>query len=117
MNQEKLNILTKEVDRNVIDLAGIAEMRWTGKSHFTTFRPVARGCDPKSAKRSTFTHKMGQKWRFCRRVKGGGVRFKKSTFGVQKVHFWGVPPSILATVGPDYIIVSLRFVTLYATAT
>ena len=33
---------------------------------------------PKSAERSTFNHKMGQKWGFCRRVKGGEV---------QKVHF------------------------------
>ena len=56
-------------------------------------RPVARGGTmqpPKSAKRSTSVHKMGQKWGFCRRVKGGEV---------QKVHFlgpkcplFGVPP-------------------------
>ena len=62
----------------------------------TVSRPVARGggvrCNPpKSAKRSTFSHKVGQKWGFCRRVRG--VRFKK-------VHFLGVPhpsKSILAT--------------------
>ena len=57
-------------------------------------RPVARGCwgcdaPPKSAKRSTFSHIMGQKLGFWWRVKG--VRFKKSTFWVQKVHFFGVP--------------------------
>ena len=48
-------------------------------------RPVARGCDalPKSSNRSTFSHKICQKWGFCRRVKG--VWFKKSTFWVQKV--------------------------------
>ena len=33
-----------------------------------------------SAKRSTFTHKMGKKWGVCKRVKGDEV---------QKVHFWG----------------------------
>ena len=33
-----------------------------------------------------------------------GVRFKKSTFGVQKVHFWGVPhpPKIDPGYGPVY---------------
>ena len=53
---------------------------------------------PKSTKRSTFSHKVDQKWGFCRRVKGGEV---------QKVHFLGLkgplfwvphpPKSILAT--------------------
>ena len=49
-------------------------------------RPVVRGGaggathHPKSPKRSTFSHKMGQKWVFCRRVKGDEV---------QKVHFLG----------------------------
>ena len=33
---------------------------------------------PKSAKRSTFSCKVDQKWSFCRRVKGGEV---------QKIHF------------------------------
>ena len=42
-------------------------------------RPVAggvRGCDAphKSAERSTFSHKVGQKWGFCRRVRGGEVQ-------------------------------------------
>ena len=39
---------------------------------------------PKSAKRSTFNHKMGQKWGVCKRVKG--MRFRKFTLWVQKVH-------------------------------
>ena len=90
MNQEKLNILTKEVDRNVIDLAGITEMRWTGKSHFTKFRPVARGCDPKSAKRSILPTKWAKNGVFVGGLRG--MRFKKSTFWVQKVHFWGSLP-------------------------
>ena len=54
-----------------------------------------QGCNapPKSAKRPTFSHKMGQKWGFCKRVKG--VRFKKSTFLVQKgPHFWGPAPPV-----------------------
>ena len=41
---------------------------------------------PQSAKRSTFSHKMGLKWGFCRRVKG--VRFKKSTFWSKRSTFW-----------------------------
>ena len=48
-------------------------------------RPVARGVRGmmhhlKSTKRSTFSHKVAQKWGFCRRVKGGEG---------QKVHFLG----------------------------
>ena len=43
---------------------------------------------PKSSKRSTFSHIVGQKWGVCRRVKG--VRFQKSTFWIQKVHILGV---------------------------
>ena len=60
-------------------------------------RPVARGvrgCDapPKSAKRSTFSHKVGQKWGFCRRVKGGEVQ-KVHFLGSKGPLFWGpVPP-------------------------
>ena len=55
---------------------------------------------PKSGKISTFSHNVGQKWGFCWRVKG--VRFKKSTSWVQKVHFGGggfrtTPKSILDT--------------------
>ena len=73
---------------------------------FLTIRPVARGvgvrgCDappPKSAKRSAFSHKVAQKWGFCRRVKG--VKSKKSTFRVQKVHLLGV--SHLPTINPGY---------------
>ena len=50
-------------------------------------RPVARGCGdvthhPTSPKRSAFSHKVDQKWGFCRRDEGGEV---------QKVHFWRVP--------------------------
>ena len=60
-------------------------------SFIPLFRHVARGCDapPKSAKRSTFSQKGGQTWVFCIRIKG--VRFKKSTFWVQKVHILGIP--------------------------
>ena len=57
--------------------------------------PKGTGQARSSAKRSTFSHKMGL---FCKKVKE--VRFKKSTFWVQKVHFLGVlhpPKSILAT--------------------
>ena len=65
---------------------------------------VARGCDapPKSVKRSTFCNKVGQKWGFCRRVKG--VRFKKVHFWVQKVHFFGILhlPKINPGYGPEH---------------
>ena len=79
-------------------------------NHITSFRQArsqggAGGAmhPPKSAKRSTFSHKMGQKWGFCRRVKG--VRFKKSSLWVQKVHFFGVPhpPKIDPGYGPAFI--------------
>ena len=53
---------------------------------------------PKSAKRSTFSHKVGQKLGFCRRVRG--VRFKKVHFLGPKGPLFGVlhpPKSILAT--------------------
>ena len=43
---------------------------------------------PKSAQRSTFGGKMGEKLGVCKRVKG--VRFKKSTFWVKKLHILGV---------------------------
>ena len=36
LNQGKLDILTNELDRNDVHLAGISEIRWTGKGHFTT---------------------------------------------------------------------------------
>ena len=52
-------------------------------------RPVVVRRTSQSAKRSTFSHKMGKKWGVCKRVKG--VRFKKYTFWVQKVHILGVP--------------------------
>ena len=94
---------------NVCFLSGMIQNAWTQTRLKVVrininqiLRPVARGYDtpPKSAKRSTFSYKMGQKWGFCRRVKG--VRFKKSTFWVQKVHFLGVPhpPKIDPGYGP-----------------
>ena len=43
-------------------------------------------CIPKSVERSIFSHKVGQNWGFCRGIKG--MRFKKSTFWVHKVHFF-----------------------------
>ena len=36
MNHGNLDILTKELERNKVDLIGLAETRWTGKGHFTT---------------------------------------------------------------------------------
>ena len=57
-------------------------------------RPVARGCEarpPKSAKRSTFSHKMGQKLDFSKRVKGDEV---------QKVHCLGPKGHILGGPAP-----------------
>ena len=61
------------------------------------------GCDapppPKSAKRSTFSHKVGQKWGFCRRVRGGEVQ-KSPLFGSKRSTFSGFrtpQKSILAT--------------------
>ncbi|XP_071807999.1 craniofacial development protein 2-like [Asterias amurensis] len=36
MNQGKLDIVTRELDRLGVHLCGISEMRWTGKGHFTT---------------------------------------------------------------------------------
>ena len=56
-------------------------------------RPVARGCDTshKSAKRSSFSHKMGQTCFFFLRWLLKRARFKKSTFWVLQS-----PPSILA---------------------
>ena len=57
-------------------------------------RPVARGVQgvrhTKSAESSTFSHKVGHKWGFCRRAKG--ARFKKSTFGVKRSTFWWFSP-------------------------
>ena len=55
-------------------------------SHVSTPPARRRRTPPKSAKRSTFSHKVGQKWSFRRRVRGWGL--KKSTFWAQKVHFW-----------------------------
>ena len=69
-------------------------------------RPVARGCGgcdapPKSAKRSTFSHKVGQKWGFCRRVRG--VRFKKVHFlGPKGPLFWGPAPPPKKKIDPGY---------------
>ena len=72
------------------------------KKSVDKFRSVNRGvqevqCTPsKSAKRSTFSHKVGQKWGFCKRVKGDEVQ-KVHFLGPKGPHF-GVPPlpSILA---------------------
>ena len=76
-------------------------LNWSGIVQSS--RPVAGrwgNAPPKSAKRSTFSHKMGQKWGLCRRVKGGEV---------QKVHFLGpsgpffggpAPPIINPGYGP-----------------
>ena len=69
-------------------------------SGFVPGRPVARGwgCTPKSAKRSTFRHKMGQKWGFWRRVKGWGS--KSPLFGSKRSTFLGVPH--LPKIDPGY---------------
>ena len=63
-------------------------------------RPVARGpvAPPKSGKRSTFGHKVGQKWGFVGGLRGWGSKSplfgsKRSTFG----GFHTSPDSILAT--------------------
>ena len=54
-----------------------------------------------ASKRSTLSFKRGKKWDFCRRVKG--VRYKKSTFGVQKVlSFWVPHPKIDPGCRPVY---------------
>ena len=55
---------------------------------------------PRSAKRSTLVTKCAKNGFFCKRVKG--VRFKKSTFWVQKgPHFGGpTPPKIDPGYGP-----------------
>ena len=62
-----------------------------------------RGCNapPKSAKRSTFSHKVGQKWGFCRRVWGWGS--ESPLFGSKRSTFWGfrTPPKIDPGYGPD----------------
>ena len=65
-------------------------------------RPVARGYDapPKSAKRSTFSHKVGQKWGFCRRVRG--VRFKKIHFFGPKGPLFGGPTLPPKKINPGY---------------
>ena len=67
--------------------------------HTLPCRPVASGCRgceiPPNQPKSPL---LATKWGFCRRAKG--VKFKKSTFWVQKVHFSGVvhaPKSILST--------------------
>ena len=73
-------------------------------------RPVARGCGgcdappPQSAKRSTFSHKVGQKWGFCRRVRGGEVQ-KSPLFGSKRSTFGGsrTPTKINPGYGPDGI--------------
>ena len=51
------------------------------KKHISQARSQG-GCDapPESGKRSTFGHKVGQKWDLCRKVDGGEA---------QKVHFLG----------------------------
>ena len=36
MNSGKLDIVTRELERCDVSLCGVAEMRWTGKGHFTT---------------------------------------------------------------------------------
>ncbi len=36
MDESRLEILTRELDRTKVDLVGISEMRWTGKGHFTS---------------------------------------------------------------------------------
>ena len=68
-------------------------------SHSTFLDRDVQGGAPKSGKRPTFGHKVDQKWGFCRRL-SEGVRFKKSTFWVQKVHFWEV--SHLSRFDPGY---------------
>ena len=53
-----------------------------------------------SAKRSTFSHEMSQKWGFCRRVKWGEVQ-KVHIFGPNGPLFWGLhPPKINPGYGP-----------------
>ena len=79
---------------------------WSRSILLPCIGPVAGGrgagvrAPPKSAKRSTFSHKVGQEWGFCRRVRG--VRFKKVHFlGPKDPLFGGLAPpppkSILAT--------------------
>ena len=63
-----------------------------------------RVAPPKYAKRTTFSHKMGQKWGFCRRVKGVTGWGSKSPLFRSKRSFFGrsctpSPKSILAMGG------------------
>ena len=82
-------------------LWGGSKLPWYATPSTTSLaiRPVAVA-PPKSAKRSTFSHKVGQKWGFCRRVRG--VRFKKVHFLGPKGPLLGVPhpPKIDPGYGP-----------------
>ena len=74
---------------------------------------VARGAThPQICQRSTFSHKMGKNGFFVRRLRG--VRYKRSTLWVQKVHFFGIytPQSILAKglVSPKKETIHVKFV-------
>ena len=70
------------------------------------YRPIARGCGgvmhPNPPANLPKGPLLATKWAKNGVLVGGlrGVKFKKSTFGVQMVHFWGFrtsPDSILAT--------------------
>ena len=55
---------------------------------------------PLICQKSTFSHKMDQKWGVYRRVKG--VRFKKSTLWVQRSTFWGPATTPPPPIDPGY---------------
>ena len=69
-----------------------------------------RGCDapPKSAKRSTFSHKVYQKLGFCRRVKGGWGS-KSLLFGSKRSTFLGSRTPTKSILATGLILGSLRY--------
>ena len=64
-------------------------------------------CTPSNRpKGPLFCHKMGKKWVVCKRIKG--VRFKKSTLGIQKVHIFGVPHPPKLILATDLAVMKLK---------
>ena len=86
-----MEILTASIFAQILalELSNLKISRVHGTRHLKD-RPVARGmlgCDATpNLPEGPFYHKMGQG-----ELRGGGVRFKKSTFWVQKVNIFGVP--------------------------
>ena len=65
MNQGKLDIMKREMERNGVELLGISEMRWTGMGHFMSDDYEVYYCGQETLRRNGVAFKCTDEIRRC----------------------------------------------------